>query len=186
MIVASMFEGDADMAVAGKQHDVYRDALGLMIDTANRITRCAKYLLSDTQHETWGEITAVDHRALQEAHDLLAAAWRFRHHTKQLEMPLDLDSQWRATTPLEHQWLSWLRRELETWVWSPDLVRHVQIILAHTNQAIGYVSESELCLALMDRFGDVPWQRSLRAAYEADLARDVPRSAARMTSSIET
>ena len=50
MIVASFFEGDDDYEVAQKQHDVYGDALGVVVSTCNRHTRLARALLNDQAH----------------------------------------------------------------------------------------------------------------------------------------
>ena len=65
MIVAKCFDGDHDMATALKQHDVYGHALGILVQTCNRLTGFAKALLDDKAHPDWGLIETFDHRCLQ-------------------------------------------------------------------------------------------------------------------------
>lgn len=170
MIVGSFFEGDDDSDVAWRQHDVYPDALGIMIETCNRLTRFARTVLDDKLHESWGYIARCDHRALQLAHDLLAAAWRFRYDMRQAELPLERN---RECESPEIHWLRWLRDEIEGWVWHPGLVRSIQLILAHQNRPIGYAAETRLALGILDRFPDVPWRKTLREALEQDLTREM-------------
>lgn len=185
MIVASFFEGDDDYEVAQKQHDVYGDALGVVVSTCNRHTRLARALLNDQAHPVWGTVERFDHRTLQGAHDLLAAAWRFRHDSKQLELPIKVpdprfglplvESPIEPHDPLDEihlRWLRWLREEVEGWVESPSLVRSVQLILANQNERVGDAAETQLCVDILCRFEDVPWSANLRAAYEEDLAKN--------------
>ena len=176
MIVGKFFEGDDDTAIAWSQHDVYHHALGTIIQTSNRLTLFAKLLLDDESHANWGRIENCDHRALQDAHDLLAAAWRFHNDFRQSELKLERGPEPLVPQTLENLWIWWLRDEIEKWVWQPALVRKVQLILANQNQPVGYAAESSLCLALLDRFHDVPWLPERRDAYERDLATDLARS----------
>ncbi|MEQ8652020.1 MAG: hypothetical protein RIC87_06110 [Kiloniellales bacterium] len=163
MIVGTYFDGDDDMELAWKQHDVYGQALGIVVGTCNRFALFAVALLGDSGHKEWGRIEGCDHRTLQGAHDLLAAAWRFREGSRQGELPLVEDAFLD-----EARWLDWLRTELSTWIDEPRMVRSVQLILSNQNEPAGYEAETSLCLALLDRFSDVPWKQSLREAHEAD------------------
>ena len=169
MIVGQFFEGDDDTKIAWKQHDVYREALGIIKQTCNRITLIAKEILDTNSCPEWGTITGCDHRTLQGAHDILAAAWRFRHDSRQGELPIEVNPKRVPIPEPEHIWLDWLQNEVRDWVWHPRLVRNVQLILSNQNQPFGYVAESRLCLALMARFSDVPWDSDWREAYQRDL-----------------
>ena len=157
------------MEIAKKQHDVYGEALEVMISTTNHFARVAIALLDDRSHPGWGQFTRCDHRTLQDAHDLLAAVWRFRNDFRQTNLSFDKSE--NDSTP-ERLWLAWLKKEISSWIEHPELVRFVQLILANQNQPLGYEAESRLCIAIMDKFGEVPWKASLRAAYEEDLNRD--------------
>ncbi len=55
---------------------------------------------------------------------------------------------------------------------APCLISSVQLILTNQNEQPGYEAETQLCLDIVDRFPDVPWERRLHDALEADLSRD--------------
>jgi hypothetical protein len=170
VIVGEFFDGDDDTEIARKQHDVYHHGLGILIEGCNRYARFARALLNDAGHEDWGQIRECDHLTLQGAHDLIAAAWRFRHDLRQGSLPLGGAS---TIVMPETLWLDWLRAELARWIDSPALVRSVQLILTNQNQPVGYAAESRLCLDILDRFPDVPWKATWRYAFEQDLAKDM-------------
>ena len=73
MIVAPFFAGDVDMEVALKQHEVYGQALGIIVSKCNRYTEFARSLLNDADHPEWGTVDHFDHRTLQHAH-----TWRLQ------------------------------------------------------------------------------------------------------------
>ena len=161
MIVGKYFDGDDDAFVAWRQHDVYYQALGIMVGTCIRYASFARKLLRDEAHEDWGRVRAdgYDHRTMQWTHDLLAAAWRFQNDFRQQPLPLDPA---HGERQIEGLWLAWLRNEVESWIDEPQLVRSVMIILTNQSQAIGSVAETTLSRDLVNRFGAVPWEKSKR------------------------
>ena len=74
MWVVPRFDGDVDMEVANKQHDVYGQALWIIVRQCNLYAEFARRVLDDADHSEWGTVESFDHRTLQGAHDLLAAA----------------------------------------------------------------------------------------------------------------
>ena len=62
MIIAPKFQGDDSRSLANTQHDVYGDALLMLIETCNRFARFARTLLDDTEHNDWGRIDDRDLR----------------------------------------------------------------------------------------------------------------------------
>jgi len=172
MIVGSYFDGDEDMELAWKQHDAYHQALGLIIRTCNRFARIARAILDDQVHEKWGTIETCDHRTLQGAHDLLAAAWRMQNDFRQGVLPFEKS---RSLLVAENEWLDWLAAEVSTWFDRPHFVRNVQLILCNQNQPKGYAAESQLCVDIIDHFRDVPWQTHWREAYVQDLTKDLAK-----------
>ena len=123
MIVGTFFDGDDDAEIAWKQHDVYGESLGAIIQVSNRLTLFAKSLLEDRCHANWGTIETCDHRTLQGAHDILAAAWRFQNDFRQSDLLLERRPEPLVAHSPENLWLWWLRDEIEKWVWQPALVR---------------------------------------------------------------
>lgn len=179
MIVGKFFEGDHDMEVAWKQHDVYWDALNIVVQTCKRLTGFAKTLLDTDVRPDWDIVDRYDHRTLQGAHDLLAAAWRFRNDLLQPELPFPKPppGPFKDLVPdtLENLWLWWLRDEVESWYSSPRLIRYVQTILTNQNKPLGYIAEARLGLALLDRFEDVTWLPHWREGYEKDLENELSK-----------
>ena len=160
MIVGKFYAGD-EMDLAERQHHVYNEALAIIVRTCNRYTRIAITILQDTEHEEWGRVTSFDHRTIQVAHDLLAAAWRFKVSPPQTRVPFaDGGAAERDMTC----WLEWLQAEVSSWIDEPWMIRHFQLILANQNQAVGYKAETSLASMILGRFSDVPWKDSLRTS----------------------
>ena len=168
MWVAPLFDDDVDMEVAAKQHDVYSDALWIIVSQCNQYTEFARRLLDDANLPEWVAVDRFDHRTLQHAHDLLAAVWRFRHSFRQPGLPFVRKD---SVDDVPTLWLAWLRREVAAWIDYPDRVRLVRVILANQNAALGYVAESRLSLNIMDGCPDVPWDSKWREIAEAAFAR---------------
>ena len=167
MIVAPFFKGDMDMEVASKQHDVYGQALWIIVRKCNLYAEFARRLLDDADHSEWGTVESFDHRTLQGAHDLLAAAWRCRYDFRQLELPFVNKN---SLDEVQELWLDWLRNEIAGWFDYPKRVRWVQLILTNQNKPPGYVAEAQLALNIINWFWGVPWNQGLSEAHEADLA----------------
>ena len=161
MWIVPLFEDEVDMEVAGKQHDVYSQALWIIVSQCNLYAEFARRLLDDADHPKWGTVDSFDHRTLQHAHDLLAAVWRFRHDFRRLQLPF-VDSDKDSLDEVQGLWLDWLRHEIAGWIESPDRVRLVQLILTNQNEPPGYMAESQLSLSIISGFTDVPWDQKLR------------------------
>ena len=168
MIVRGYFKDDEDIGCQWEQHAVYDEALSIIVSSCNRHTNFARSLLEDSRHKTWGTINCYDHRTLQDAHDLLAAAWRYQDggSYRQGKLPFEGEDPFDEVQVL---WLNWLRHEVDGWTARPHLVRSVQIILSNQNKPLGYMTESKLCLDILDRFSNMPWDRRLCEAHEQDL-----------------
>lgn len=166
-MIGPMFDGD-DLFAADRQHDIYGHACNIVCSTCFHLVRLATTLLGNERHATWQPVSTYDHRTLQMAHDLLAAAWRFRTESRQRNLFWDPTER----TPLEIQWLDWLRQEVSGWTYHAYLVAYVMTILNNQNRPAGDKAESQLCLALMNLYGDVPWNPNLRCAIESDLEKN--------------
>ena len=171
MWIVPLFEDDVDMEVAGKQHDVYWEAIRIIVAQCNLYAEFARRLLDDADHSEWGTVERFDHRTLQHAHDLLAAVWRFRHDYRQLQLPF-VDTDKDPLDEVQALWLDWLSQEIAGWIHHPERVRFVQLILTNQNKTPGSMAESQLALNIIDRFRDVPWHRGRRETYEAAIVSD--------------
>jgi hypothetical protein len=165
MIVSSCYQGDDNEELRHAQFEVYNSALGILVSRSNRFARTAKRLLETDLPENWGTVSLFDHRTLQMAHDLLAAAWRFAQ-SRQFELRLDRNS---LATDHQCHWLEWLRGQVDEWIDSPYLHRHIQQVLANQSSTIGFEAQTNLCRAILTRFPEVPWADHLSQAFEADM-----------------
>ena len=167
MIVAPFFKGDVDMEVASKQHDVYGQALWIIVSKCHQYTEFARSLLNDADHSEWGTVEHFDHRILQRGHDLLAAVWRFRNDFRQSELPFVNKN---SLDEVQELWLDWLRNEIASWFDYPERVRLVQLILTNQNELPVYIAEAQLSLDIIGWYTEVPWNQTLREASEASLS----------------
>jgi hypothetical protein len=107
-------------------------------------------------------------------HDQLAAAWRYRSHIIQQELPFGpAHSTSLGVWTLTDAWCVWLREEVRSWRDEPTLIRYVMLILQHQNKEIGYRAEDALIAALYDRFEDVPWLARHRDVHKDVLTRAI-------------
>lgn len=155
MIVGASFEGDWDDVLKWKQHDVYGDALGIIVATCREHVARAASLLEVERPRQWETDAQVDHRVLQDAHDILAAVWRHATSPRQTSLLLEVPAT-RAIRGV-NGWLEWLRVEVRSWSEEPRLVALVSAILANQNQPTGYQAEEELVEFLHRRFSAEPW-----------------------------
>lgn len=74
VIVGYNFEGDDDHFMKWRQHDVYGDALRIIIFSCKAHSENAAALLQAALPVGWQLGPTFDHRVLQDCHDILAAA----------------------------------------------------------------------------------------------------------------
>lgn len=156
MWVADYFQGDNDPStkISWIQHDVYSDALRIMVDGSLSHIRAAYSLMRYEYPDNLDRFRRFDHRTLQLAHDVIAAAWRY--HCIKTEMPLFFHTDRISRTA--NRWLTWLQTEVSLWFDQPDIVRNLIIVLANQNIENGYRAEDLLTKALVKRFWSVPWK----------------------------
>jgi hypothetical protein len=157
MIVGDFFDGDWDHRLKWEQHDVYNDALRIIVRGCRDHAELAIALLQAQWPEGWESTRSVDHRTLQGAHDILAAVWRSESSPAQSTLRFDLAPPEAGDNMI--RWLAWLRSEIEAWRQAPYLIRQVFAILANQNQPAGYQAEAALAGALHKRFSEIPWSK---------------------------
>jgi hypothetical protein len=137
MLVYDYFEGD-DLQLAGQQHDCYGRALGVIASECLRQIQSGRPLLRDPAAET--RARGFDHRTLQVAHDILAAAWRHA-----------VSASPTGEKSME-SWLGWLALEVQSWTQQPRLIFACSNILDFQNSDEGYSAEDQLRICLLERF----------------------------------
>jgi hypothetical protein len=155
MIVGYLFDGDHDDHAKWEQHDAYREALAAIVSICREHVTMAVNLLQVDWPARWPREDQLDHQALQDAHDLLAATWRFRIDASQLRLPFRENRQ-QDQTPMQ-AWIFWLRAEVDSWRHAPWLTDKIMTILAEQNTPAGQDVAESLAEQLRERFRDVPW-----------------------------
>ena len=186
MIVRKYFVGDSEGQTQQLQASVCSDALRIIGDCAGR-EKLAHMGLSDDWSETLNPSDGFDH-PLQAAHDILAAAWRFRHAYWYWErwhppdVPLDVPL-WDTRQPRRAaHWLKGLENETKSWrqvgegfsysyesnPHNPHLADLVVRILENQNNSVGCRAKKQLAWELVNRFKDVPWDQSWLSSVKSD------------------
>lgn len=164
MIVGTCFEDDS-VEAGWMQHDVYYDALRIIRSECRDMTVRAAALLGQ-EPPAVTKVEGIDHRSLQTAHDLIAAAWRYRSQIVQRRLPFaDGETDLDQDNKLAGRWLSWLKAEVRSWYDAPHLVHELMTIVEHCNSDRGYVAEDALGKSLLARYDDVPWSDNHRIQY---------------------
>lgn len=156
MIVTSEFPGDDDSVLKRIQHDSYGPHVNELFRAARR-----RYLAAAELLEVEDELTQLfrvnltfDHRALQYAHDLLAA--RFRYRTTDSAQPRLGEDPGTHQERLASEWDSWFSREVTERLEDPAFTRAVLTAAAFANQGAGTQAKALLArlLSLPAQFPD--------------------------------
>lgn len=159
MIVAPRFEGDADTALMMVQHACYAEVIDRW--THDAAARCfdAEALLGvrTEMGERLRDLDGLyDHRNLQDAHDLMAAAFRCRGEDAipQRTLPLFDEPESKRMA-----WLDFAHEEIEQVLRSPPLSRTILQSLAYGGSAVGMEARELLAAGLRERYADVPFSK---------------------------
>lgn len=165
MIISTFFNSDDDDPTKNVQHDIYGQALWVIVGGCRSHVRAAEAILGTEASWvlTFIHVETFDHRLIQMPHDLLAAVWRFRTGRIHPVLPFEEPETWRRTT--EGAWLDWLRNEIDRWGdFHPCLIRATAQALAI--EMPGWYEADSLSLQLLDIYSDVPWTEDLRQAFD--------------------
>lgn len=160
MIIAEVFEGDQNRVLKNVQHDEYGHSIWRMFESARSEFIHADAVLVTRLPivEQARAVKSFDHRVLQDAHDIIAAAYRFRHDDScQLQLLESPDLQ--PIRYLRH-WSNWLGGQLQELVRRPLFVRATVESVVFANTDIGYKAENRLCDTLLIHFSAGDWMSS--------------------------
>ena len=150
MIVGSEFENDKDDDLQWQQHDCYGEVLRIIADGCIRHYENALRILGKDEPELLRKLEkprkGFDHRVMQPMHDIMAGYWRWKTGRHEPHIPgLEPNS--------IEDWKSWARREVDDWAfYSPEMIRHIIIALAHQNTERGYDAEDVALGVLRERY----------------------------------
>jgi len=153
MWVASRFPGDDWTSVMWIQHDMYGPFLWELFDIARR-----KYIDAE---RTLGVNTVsgilvkpedgFDHRVLQDAHDMIAARFRFLNQDR-MHPELPFEGQKDDRKRIEGLWRDYWRTEIDRLTNIPLFTKAVVTAIAFQNTDVGYTAENDIKRILYEEY----------------------------------
>jgi hypothetical protein len=156
MIIRNDFAGDYNSELKDAQHRLYGWAVRWIVDQAWKYYRYAEEVRGTPEDEKlpgleWLaklNVSAFDHRVVQEAHDILAAGYRQMHklgekHWEERGDPKALEDGWDACVRLETQ----------RWMADPFIVRAIVMATQFANKSEGLAAERALARYLREMYG---------------------------------
>lgn len=135
MICYSNFPGDDDERLMMLQFDAYSEALWTIVNAAReRFLDAEKVLrISPTMSPQVRALKSIDHRTVQDMHDLIAAWYRFQRRTERM-FPLLGDD-------LRRDWIQFVTTEARQLCSSAYFVTGVLDACVYSNTDCGYAGE---------------------------------------------
>ena len=172
MIISKVYENDCNELLKDVQHDAYWRSIGSIFKAARAELLQADAILGTNLliAEKARKVQALDHRVLQNAHDILAAAFRYHHDDGgQLALGESPDAQ-RLRYSIE--WAQWLEEQLRELIKYPQFVRSTVECVIFSNGEVGYMAENRLSDLLLTHLsaGDWMYQDGYLKTYAASRA----------------
>ena len=157
--MGARFPGDENETLQLIQHRLYWELLFDLYECSRRqLIRAADLLDHETELTSrLREIRRFDHRTLQDAHDMIAAYYRFAYDPRG-QIPLFLDGM-SYEQYLETEWREWYSSEVVSLSENDDVARSITLAVAYENTEIGYVAEDRLKALLECRYLEL-WNAS--------------------------
>lgn len=159
MIISQVYPGDENEILMQVQYDEYDRNIGRIFSSArDELAHAdaildAKLLITDTALA----VKRFDHRVLQDAHDIIAAAFRY-HNDDGGQLRLFEDAE-KQLARYAHEWNEWLGRQLLLFLRYPVFVRSVVECVVFANNVMGYMAEDRLCAFLLSYYNAVDWMK---------------------------
>lgn len=157
MIICSAYPSDDNDQLKDVQHELYWQLVPQLFATARAELLRADEIL-DTKvliAEKARAIKHLDHRVLQDAHDIMAAAFRHGHddggQLRLLETEAERNERYRAA------WLEWFETELAALAKIPRFVKSTVQAVVLANTELGYTAERDVGELLVSRYGFEHW-----------------------------
>ena len=160
MWVGDEFPNDNNQALKNVQFDLYGALMGYLYSYAReRYLNAVRLVGIDT------ELAAIvrdkqsfDHRVLQDAHDRIAAFYRFAHDDGG-QLGLGMDFQ-KYEDALREKWSSFLHEETRSLAQNDAINLAILGAAAYQNTEQGYAHEGRLLELLRERYGDLSRPRA--------------------------
>ena len=164
MIVGYCFPGDDNDVLKWVQHDLYGSVVGQMFSACKERYIAAIRLtgVSTGLTERIRDRSTIDHRALQNAHDVIAAHFRYTFDPAG-QMPLPYDGL-SYKEYLGQCWSEYFPDEVRRLNEYEEFVLAVLTAVAYENTAPGYQAEDTLVAWLKAHYGPMNAQRDAVAS----------------------
>jgi hypothetical protein len=153
MIVSDAFPGDDNRALKWVQHDAYGEVISHWFDRSRRRFLSAEALIS-VRTPLGARIEALnsfDHRAVQPAHDAMAAYFRRDIYSAQ---PALFDSPEPVTgDTMRTRWWDFVRSEVSRLIEEPTITRLLLETCADEREPLGEGKNAALYQAMLTRYG---------------------------------
>jgi len=179
MIGSTRFQDDNNNTLMLIQYELYWTLLPFLYQhTKSRYLHAARYIGVSTElSKRILHIEKFDHRVLQDAHDKVAAYFRYQFPDKlgQIIIPaaipdcVNLTPEEAVKEFLKREWCKFWYEEVRDLSMEPTIARATLTAIAYQNTEEGYEAEGLLLELLHDRYGK-DWD------YRAESARDVKRN----------
>ena len=156
MIVHSAFKFDGNDLLKSVQHELYMAQAPKLFQGARaRLIEadailCAELLVTERARA----IAAFDHRVLHDAHDIIAAVYRYRFDDGG---QLDLLQPGNLRARYESGWTAWFEQEVQALCTVPTFVRSCIQCVVFANSEFAYMSERALCEMLTNHYCFENW-----------------------------
>ena len=154
MIVTNCFPGDSNDKLKWIQHELYGLSLKHLVNFAElRYLSAVRLVGVETElAKRLRSKDSFDHRVLQDAHDKIAAHYRYKHDSGgQMPLPMDgLSYEGR----LKRDWLMFSLDEAKRLAGIDHIARAILTSVAYQNTPKGYQAEDDLMAALKEEYGD--------------------------------
>lgn len=157
MIIKRVFQNDDNRLLKDVQHDEYMRSVVRIFNAARAELAHADAIIGSNLLivEKARATTAFDHRVLQDAHDIMAAAYRYRHDDGgQMQLFGDPDKQ---KDEYLRAWVDWLSEQLTELIRSPQFVRSVVECVIFANSVMGHAAEARLGDFLLEHYSAGDW-----------------------------
>ena len=163
MIVGDSFDGDSNEILKWVQHDIYWTLLPLLFSHPKDLyLKALRYAGVETDLSgRINDIAKFDHRVLQNAHDKIAAYYRYEFPDKsgQLVIPatipdcesLNLEDTLKES--YKREWVQFWYSEIRKLSSEPVITRAILTAIAYQNTDEGYEAEDLLLELLHDKYG---------------------------------
>ncbi len=155
-----MFQGDDNKLVMDIQHNAYSQLVGMIFHhAAMRFVQAAELVeFRNPLVVKLESIKVFDHRVLQNAHDYIAAWFRYSVPDAS-QLPLFGEAGIDSKDFIERRWIDFFKSEIDSLVRESAFVRAVIKAVVHANKDEGRVAERTITKLLTFRYSGREWMR---------------------------